>query len=318
MEPIIGSLGASSQTRDEADQPIGGSATGPAIMDSNEEAFTADVIEASATVPVIVDFWAPWCEPCKTLGPLLEKVVAAEHGKVRLVKVNVDESQGLAAQLRIQSIPTVYAFHEGRPVDAFQGALPESQISAFVKKLAALSAPGQAMTEVLEQAQTALTEGRWVDAQEGFAQVLQQEPENGAAIAGLVRTLLGAGSGDQARALLDSLEDSLRQLPEVESAAQAVALASQAAAKSGLIPELEHTLAQQPDNHQARHDLAEAMFGAGRHEEAIDHLLMIIKAEREWNEQAARQLLLKIFDALGASHDLTLAGRRQLSAVLFS
>ncbi|MEQ8639068.1 MAG: thioredoxin [Alphaproteobacteria bacterium] len=299
-------------------RPNGAAPAAPAILDSSEQTFMTDVIEASAQVPVIVDFWAPWCGPCKTLGPLLEKAVTAARGKVRLVKINVDENQGLAAQLRIQSIPTVYAFHDGRPVDAFQGALPESQIAEFVKKLSGLSAPGQAMAEVLEQAQAALADERWMDAQEGFAQVLQQEPENGAAIAGLVRTLLGAGSGEQAQALLDSLEDSLRKVPEVESAAQAVALASQAAAKAGRIPELEHRLAQNPVDHQARHDLAEALYGAGRNQEAIDHLLMIIKANRDWNEQAARQLLLKIFDALGASHDLTLAGRRRLSTILFS
>jgi putative thioredoxin len=299
-----------------AKEPQDAGAGAGLIKDSDTQNFMADVIEASATVPVIVDFWAPWCGPCKQLGPLLEKVVTAAAGKVKLVKINIDENQALAQQLRIQSIPTVYAFKNGQPADGFAGALPESQIKAFVERLAGPVGPDP--TELgIEVAKAAAAAGQLDHAAAIFEQVLADEPENPEAIAGLARCYLGQGRAAQARELLEKVPAAHANHVEIDGARAALSLAEE----SGTLPdpaELEGRIAADGNDHAARLDLATALFLRGQVEPAMDQLLTVIKADREWQEQAARKQLLKFFDALGPAHPATVAGRRRLSAVLFS
>lgn len=289
---------------------------GDLIKDSSEAAFMADVIEASQEVPVIVDFWAPWCGPCKTLGPALEAAVTAARGKVRMVKINVDENQALAGQLRIQSIPTVYAFFEGRPVDAFQGALPPSELKAFVDKLAAL-AGDDGLGAALEEADRLLSEGAVVEAAQLFAGILGQEPENAAAFGGLARAHVAMGELDQAEALLANVPAAMDATKEVEAARAQLALARQAA-EAGPVDELRAAVAADPANHQARFDLAQALYARGDAESAIDELLELFRRDREWNEGAAKTQLFTIFDALKPNDPLVQKGRRRLTSMIFA
>ncbi len=305
MEPIIGQ------------QP--GAGNGALIKDSDTASFMADVIEASAEVPVIVDFWAPWCGPCKELGPALERVVTAAGGAVRLVKVNIDENQDLAQQMRIQSIPAVYAFKGGQPVDGFTGAVPESQIKAFVERLAGPDAVRPSPVEqALEQAKAALESADHATAGAIYGQVLNHEPANVAAIAGLARCLVAAGELAEARQILESLPQEAREAPDAAAARAALELAEKAGAAAGKTDELRARLAEDPADPQARYDLALALYAAGRHEEAIDELIELVRRNRQWNDEAARQQLVQIFEALGHTHELTVSGRKRLSAVLFS
>ena len=276
----------------------------------------ADVIEASQDVPVIVDFWAPWCGPCKTLGPALEAAVTAARGKVRMVKINVDENQALSAQLRIQSIPTVYAFFQGRPVDAFQGALPASELKKFVEKLAGLAGDG-GLGEALAEAETMLAEGAVVDAAQVFAAILAQEPESAAAYGGLARAHLAMGELDQAEALLNNAPEAIAGAQELETARAQLALARQAA-NAGPVDELRARLAAEPGDHQARFDLAQALHARGDAEAAIDELLELFRRDREWNEGAAKAQLFIIFDALKPNDPLAQKGRRRLSSMIFA
>ena len=286
------------------------------IKDSDTKGFMADVIEASQDVPVIVDFWAPWCEPCKTLGPILEKVVKAAGGAVRMVKINIDENQALAQQLRIQSIPMVYAFKNGQPADGFQGALPESQIKAFVERLAGPIGPGA--TEVgIEQAKEALGAGQVDLAADIYQQVMGEEPNNPEAIAGLARCHIALGRAAAARDLLDNVAKEHKNHVEINGAQAALSLAEEAGTL-GDPNELQAKLGANEDDHAARLDLATILFLRGQTEEAMQQLLSVIKKDREWEDQAARKQLIKFFDALGPTHPETVAGRRQLSAVLFS
>lgn len=289
---------------------------GELIKDSSEATFMQDVIEASQEVPVIVDFWAPWCGPCKTLGPALEAAVMAARGKVRMVKVNVDENQAISAQLRIQSIPTVYAFFQGRPVDAFQGALPPSELKKFVDKLAALAGDG-GLGEALAEAEAMLAEGAAVDAAQVFAAVLGQEPESAAAYGGLARAHLAMGEMDQAEALLNNAPAAIATAQELETARAQLALARQAA-NAGPVDELRALLAGDPANHQARFDLAQALHARGDAEGAIDELLELFRRDREWNEGAAKTQLFTIFDALKPNDPLAQKGRRRLSSMIFA
>jgi putative thioredoxin len=286
------------------------------IRDVTEATFLAEVIDLSQEVPVIVDFWAPWCGPCKTLGPALEAAVTAARGKVRMAKVNVDENQMIAAQLRIQSIPTVYAFWQGKPLDAFQGALPGSEIKAFVDKLAALTGDG-GLAEAIEAAEEMLAEGAAVDAAETFAAILGEEPENAAAYGGLVRSHLAAGNLDQAEQLLASAPAAIARAQEIEAARAQLELARQAA-KAGPVTELLNQVLAHPDNHQARFDLALALHASGKVEGAVEELLELFRRDREWNGGAAKAQLFTIFEALKPTDPIVLKGRRKLSSMIFA
>ncbi|PVH27852.1 thioredoxin [Pararhodobacter oceanensis] len=286
------------------------------IKDTNEASFMADVVEASQQVPVIVDFWAPWCGPCKTLGPALEAAVTAAKGKVRMVKINVDENQALAGQMRVQSIPTVYAFHEGRPVDAFQGALAPSEIKAFVDKLAAQADDG-GLEAALEEADAMLAEGAATDAAEVFAAILGEEPENAAALGGLARAHIAIGTLDQAEALLANAPAAIAKAPELDAARAQLELARQAS-EAGPVEELRTALEAEPDSHQLRFDLANALHASGDVEGAIDLLLDLFRRDREWNDAAAKAQLFTIFDALQPTDPLAQKGRRRLSSMIFA
>jgi len=299
-----------------------GPASGKAglIKDGSTESFMADVIDASAQTAVIVDFWAPWCGPCKQLGPALEKAVLDAKGAVRLVKINVDENQELAQQMRIQSIPAVYAFKDGRPVDGFVGALPEGQIKQFVQKLAALGPGGAAspIADALEMAKAALSAGDQARAANIWTQILQMEPGNVESLAGLARFAMAKKDFAKAKEFLGKVPADQAGHAEIAAAKAALELAEAGAKSSGALAEFETRLAQNPKDHQARIDHSTALFASGEREKAIDHLLASIRLEREWNEQAARKQLLKFFEAIGLADPLTIASRKRLSAILFS
>ncbi len=286
------------------------------IKDGSEASFMADVIEASQSVPVIVDFWAPWCGPCRQLGPALEAAVRAARGRVRLVKIDVDKNQRLAAQLRIQSIPTVYAFFQGRAVDAFQGALPASEVKRFVEKLASLAGDG-GLGAALEEAERLLAEGAAADAFEIFAAIAAEAPENAQAYAGMARARIALGQLDEADALLNAAPAALAKAQEIESARAQLKLARQAE-KAGPIDALRRRLAENPDDHQARFDLAQALYARGDVGGAIDELLELFRRARDWNDGAAKTQLLTIFESLKPNDPLAQKGRRRLSSMLFS
>ncbi len=289
------------------------------IKDGTEATFMKDVIETSREVPVIVDFWAPWCGPCKTLGPALEAAVTAAKGAVKMVKVNVDENQMIASQLRIQSIPTVYAFWQGQPVDGFQGALPASDIKRFVETVGAMG-PGAAdggLAEALEAAEQMLVEGAAADAAETFAAILEEEPENAGAYGGLIRAHLAVGNLDQAEALVTSAPAAVAKSKEVEAARAQIELAKQAA-KAGPVEELRAAMAKTPGDRQVMFDLATAQHATGDIEGAVDTLLDLFRLDREWNDGAARSQLFTIFEALKPQDPIVLKGRRRLSSMIFA
>jgi len=290
---------------------------GDLIKDTTEATFMQDVIEASREVPVIVDFWATWCGPCRTLGPALEAAVKAAKGKVRMVKVDVDKNQMIAAQLRIQSIPTVYAFWQGQPVDGFQGAIPASEIKAFIDKLTALTGEDGGLAEALEAAEQMLAEGAVADAAETFAAILGEEPENAGAYAGLIRCHLALDQLDQAEAMLTAAPPAIAKAKEIEAARAQLELARQAA-NAGPEQELRAAVQADPQDRQARFDLALALHAAGKVDEAVDVLLDLFKLDREWNDAAARTQLMTIFEALKPTDPIALKGRRRLSSMIFA
>lgn len=286
------------------------------IKDGSEATFMKDVIEASREVPVIVDFWAPWCGPCKQLGPALEAAAAAEKGRVRMVKVNVDENQMIASQLRIQSIPTVYAFWQGQPVDGFQGALPGSEIKKFIDRIAALGGDG-GLAEAIAAAEQMLEEGAAADAAETFAAILEEDAENAAAYGGLIRAHLAIGNLEQAELLVANAPKSIANSKEVEGARAQIEISKQAA-NAGPVAELEAQVAADANNHQARFDLAAALLAEKRTDEAVDQLLELFRRDRDWNDGAAKTQLLTIFDALNPKDPTVLRGRRKLSSMIFA
>jgi putative thioredoxin len=296
---------------------IGGGAASP-VKDVTTATFMAEVVDGSFEAPVIVDFWAPWCGPCKQLGPIIERVVRAANGAVRLVKVNIDENPEIAQQMRIQSIPAVYAFKDGRPVDGFVGALPESQVKQFVQRLGGGKGGPSPIEEAMAMAKEALQGGDHKTAGNLYAQVVQHDPQNVEALAGLARATIAGGDLKKARQILDRVPKESAGHAEVTAAHAALDLAEQAGKAMAGVGKLRARLGQNPDDHEARLELATALFGSGQREAAIDELLDLFKRDREWNEQAARKQLLKFFEVMGPTDPLTLTSRRRLSAMMFS
>jgi putative thioredoxin len=295
-------------------------ATADLIKDTTEATFMADVVEASQTTPIIVDFWAPWCGPCKTLGPQLEAAVVAAKGAVKMVKVNVDEAQTIAGQLQIQSIPTVYAFWKGQPVDGFQGAVPASEITAFVDrvvKAAGGDAPSDTLNDAVEAAEEMLTEGQAEDAAQTFAAILGEDALHAGAYGGMVRAHIAMGELDQAEGLLNGAPIEISKAPELEAAHAQLELARQAA-DAGPVADLTAAVEAEPDNHQARFDLAQALYANGDAEGAVEQLLDLFKRDREWNDAAAKTQLFTVFEALKANDPVVLNGRRKLSSMIFA
>jgi putative thioredoxin len=285
------------------------------IKDGSDAGFMADVIAQSKVQPVIVDFWATWCGPCRTLTPALEKQVRAAGGAVKLVKIDVDKNPAYAGQLRVQSIPTVYAFVNGQPVDGFQGAIPESQIKAFIEKLSGGSSANSDVEQLLALGEESLGLSDFGGAAQAYAHVLTLEPENEDAIAGMARVYLAGGDADQARQTIAMAPVDSKN-PTVISLRAQLALAS--AAPTAEVAALEARLRADPGDHQARYDLSLAQAAAGELKAAVDSLLDIVQADLEWNEQAARKQLLVVFEAAGLSSDIAKDGRRRLSSILFA
>jgi putative thioredoxin len=279
----------------------------------------ADVVEASRTTPVIVDFWAEWCGPCKTLGPMLERAVKATNGAVRMVKLDIDKNPELAQQMRIQSIPMVYAFVDGRPIDGFQGAVPESQVKTFVQRLVALKkGGGSPLEEAVEAAREALAAGDFGAAENIFQQILQHQPDNLSALVGLARCALAADDIEDAKTIFARIPAEEAKNAEVVSLKAAIELAEQAAKAAGAFAEWQERLTKDENDHEARIGYANALFATGDRDGAVDQLLRAVKADREWNEQAARKQLVKLFEAMGSADPLTVSARKRLSSILFS
>ncbi len=297
--------------------------TGPdPVMDGDQRTFMKDVVEASREVPILVDFWATWCGPCKTLTPALEKVVRAAGGRVRLVKIDIDKNRQLVQQLTqmglpLQSVPTVAAFWQGQIADLFQGALPEGELKKFIENLLKMAGGQMPSAELLAEAKQLLEAGDAAGALEIYAALGQQEPENAEALAGLARCLIALEEEEQAKEMLDSLSDKLKVHPEISSVRAQIELAEAGRAAQGQLGAFEQRLAANPDDHEARIELAIALNSMEKQQEAAEALLEAIKRDREWNDKAAQKQLLKFFEAWGLTDPVTLKARRGLSALLF-
>ncbi len=290
---------------------------GDLVKDATDATFAADVIEASRETPVIVDFWAPWCGPCKQLTPVLEEAVRAAKGAVRMVKVDIDQNQQIAAQLRVQSIPAVFAFSGGQPVDGFMGALPGSEIKAFVKRLIDLGGGGNGLDEALDQGEEMLDKGAAADAAQVFAAVLAEDAANARALGGLARAELAVGDIARARQTLEMAPPEIVDDPAIIAARSAIELAEQTQ-DTGEEAELKARLEANPDDHQARYDLALALLAGKDREGAVETLLELFRRDAEWNDGAAKAQLFKLFDSFGPKDPLTLSGRRRLSSMIFA
>ena len=288
------------------------------IKDVNEDTFMDDVIEASKTSPIVVDFWAPWCGPCKTLGPALEAEVKATNGKIKMVKVDIDQNQNLASQMRIQSIPAVFAFVDGQPVDGFMGAKAPSELKSFVEKLLEnVKDDGGDLSEAIAVADEMLEAGEYDDAAETFEAILGEDPERSPAFVGLFKAKMGAKKIDEAQKMLEDIPTALVNKPEILALQAQIDLTNQTQGL-GEINDLREALMNDLDNHQIRFDLALALFTAGETNDAIQEVLTIFRKDQEWNDDAARQQLFKFFDILGGDDPITLSGRRQLASMLFA
>ena len=295
---------------------LGNPASAPIDVDMNN--FMAEVVEGSSKQPVIVQFWAPWCGPCKQLGPVLEKVVAAANGKVKMVRVNIDDNQQIAQQLRVQSVPTVYAFVDGQPVDGFAGAQPESTLTQFIEKISALGGAGADIATMLEAGNAAVETQDFASAMQIFQQVMEADPESAEALAGLVRCLTGMKDHQAAREIVDQLDDEFREKPAMQAAIMALELAERAAESAGDLDVAQAAVDANPNDLQARQDLAMALFATGDNAGAMAQLLESIRIDRGWNEDAARLQLLEFFKTLGAANPDVMTARRQLSTLLFA
>jgi len=276
------------------------------------------VVEGSSKQPVIVQFWAPWCGPCKQLGPVLEKVVAAANGKVKMVRVNIDDNQQIAQQLRVQSVPTVYAFVDGQPVDGFAGAQPESTLTQFIEKVSALGGAGADIASMLEAGNAAVETQDFASAMKMFQQLMEADPESAEALAGLVRCLTGMKDHQAAREIVDQLNDEFLEKPAMQAAILALELAERAAESAGNLDVAQAAVDANPNDLQARQDLAMALFATGDNAGAMAQLLESIRIDRGWNEDAARLQLLEFFKTLGAANPDVITARRQLSTLLFA
>jgi putative thioredoxin len=295
---------------------LGTAASAPIDVDMNN--FMAEVVEGSSKQPVIVQFWAPWCGPCKQLGPILEKVVAAANGKVKMVRVNIDDNQQIAQQLRVQSVPTVYAFVDGQPVDGFAGAQPESTLTQFIEKVSALGGAGADIASMLEAGNAAVETQDFASAMQMFQQVMEADPESAEALAGLVRCLTGMKDHQAAREIVDQLNDEFLEKPAMQAAILALELAERAAESAGNLDVAQAAVDANPNDLQARQDLAMALFATGDNAGAMAQLLESIRIDRGWNEDAARLQLLEFFKTLGAANPDVITARRQLSTLLFA
>ena len=288
------------------------------VKDVNEETFMDDVIEASKTSPIVVDFWAPWCGPCKTLGPALEAEVKATNGKIKMVKIDIDQNQNLASQMRIQSIPAVFAFVDGQPIDGFMGAKAPSELKSFIDKLLEKVTDDDGdLSEAIAVANEMLNAKEFNDAAETFEAILGEDPESALAFVGLFNAKMGAKKVNDAKKMLDEIPEALKNKSEILALQAQIDLSNQAEGV-GEINDLRSTLTNDGNNHQARFDLALALFSKGETSEAIQELLTIFRVDQEWNDDAARQQLFKFFDILGSENPITLSGRRQLASMLFA
>ena len=291
---------------------------GSATIDVDMNNFMTEVVEDSSKQPVIAQFWAPWCGPCKQLGPALEKAVTSANGKVKLVRVNIDDNQQIAQQLRVQSVPTVFAFVDGQPVDGFAGAQPESTLTQFIEKISALGGTGADIATMIEAGNAAVEAQDFTEAMKIFQQAMGAEPESVEALAGLVRCLTGMKDHEAAREIVDQLDDDFRKKPAIQAAIMALELAERAAGSAGDLDVAKVAVDKNPNDLQARQNLAMALYATGDNAGAMAQLLESIRIDRGWNEDAARLQLLEFFKTLGAANPDVIAARRQLSTLLFA
>jgi len=287
-------------------------------IDVNMDNFMAEVIDGSATIPIVVQFWAPWCGPCKQLGPLLEKVVAAAKGKVKMVRINIDENQQIAQQMRVQSVPTVYGFFNGQPVDGFAGAQPESTLKQFIDKLVAAGGSGPDIAALVEAANSLLETQDYDNAMAQYHEIMVADPESPDGLAGMIRCMVGMKDIDGAREIVDQLDDEFREKPAMVIAIDSLELAEKAAGAAGGLTQARAAVDADPNDLAARQELALALFATGEQAESMEQLLESIRIDRAWNDEAARIQLLEFFKTLGPANRDVMAARRKLSTLLFA